>query len=153
LLGQREGRRIRVHHALGQAVMVAQVNEQHAAMVADAVAPAGQANGLADVALAERAAGMGPVTMHGCLGRCRKGCRRGRNQAQKPVPNAAGFTRHALARQPSGGTVLGLENAAPSAYLGAMTVHFPFQNTYSALPANFFARVAPTPVASPRLIK
>src|SRR5258708_6949488 len=41
----------------------------------------------------------------------------------------------------------------PNAYLGAMTVHFPFQNTYSALPANFFARVAPTPVTSPRLIK
>src|SRR4051794_34823688 len=47
----------------------------------------------------------------------------------------------------------------PFAYwLGApilmtMTVHFPFQNTYSALPANFFARVAPTPVAAPRLIK
>src|ERR1043166_5516337 len=34
-----------------------------------------------------------------------------------------------------------------------MTVHFPFQNTYSALPANFFARVAPPPVAAPRLIK
>src|SRR6187200_3271268 len=34
-----------------------------------------------------------------------------------------------------------------------MTAHFPFQNTYSALPANFFARVAPTPVAAPRLIK
>ncbi len=34
-----------------------------------------------------------------------------------------------------------------------MTVHFPFQNTYAALPANFFARVMPTPVASPRLIK
>src|SRR5712671_5109892 len=34
-----------------------------------------------------------------------------------------------------------------------MTVHFPFQNTYAALPANFFARVAPTPVDSPRLIK
>src|ERR1700694_5593642 len=34
-----------------------------------------------------------------------------------------------------------------------MTVHFPFQNTYAALPANFFARVAPTPVNSPRLIK
>src|SRR6202165_2407705 len=33
-----------------------------------------------------------------------------------------------------------------------MTVHFPFQNTYAALPANFFARVAPTPVTSPRLI-
>src|SRR6202166_4695824 len=34
-----------------------------------------------------------------------------------------------------------------------MTVHFPFQNTYAALPANFFARVAPTPVIAPRLIK
>src|ERR1700709_736230 len=34
-----------------------------------------------------------------------------------------------------------------------MTVHFPFQNSYAALPAGFFARVAPTPVASPRLIK
>ena len=36
---------------------------------------------------------------------------------------------------------------------GLMTVHFPFQNTYAALPDGFFARVAPTPVASPRLIK
>jgi uncharacterized protein YdiU (UPF0061 family) len=34
-----------------------------------------------------------------------------------------------------------------------MTVHFPFQHTYAAMPANFFARVAPTPVAAPRLIK
>jgi uncharacterized protein YdiU (UPF0061 family) len=34
-----------------------------------------------------------------------------------------------------------------------MTIHFPFQNTYAALPAGFFARVAPTPVAAPRLIK
>jgi uncharacterized protein YdiU (UPF0061 family) len=34
-----------------------------------------------------------------------------------------------------------------------MTVHFPFQNSYSALPSSFFARVAPTPVAAPRLIK
>jgi uncharacterized protein YdiU (UPF0061 family) len=48
---------------------------------------------------------------------------------------------------------IGLEKARRRAYLGAMTVHFPFQNTYAALPANFFARVAPTPVASPRLIK
>jgi uncharacterized protein YdiU (UPF0061 family) len=47
----------------------------------------------------------------------------------------------------------GLEKAAPPAYLWLMTVHFPFQNTYAALPANFFARVAPTPVASPRLVK
>jgi serine/tyrosine/threonine adenylyltransferase len=34
-----------------------------------------------------------------------------------------------------------------------MTVHFPFEHTYAALPPNFFARVAPTPVAAPRLIK
>ncbi|WFU44765.1 YdiU family protein [Bradyrhizobium sp. CB82] len=34
-----------------------------------------------------------------------------------------------------------------------MTVHFPFQNSYSALPDTFFARVAPTPVAAPRLVK
>jgi serine/tyrosine/threonine adenylyltransferase len=34
-----------------------------------------------------------------------------------------------------------------------MTVHFPFENSYAALPANFFARVAPTPVVSPRLVK
>jgi len=39
------------------------------------------------------------------------------------------------------------------AYLDGMTVHFPFQNTYTALPDGFFARVAPTPVAAPRLIK
>jgi uncharacterized protein YdiU (UPF0061 family) len=39
------------------------------------------------------------------------------------------------------------------AYLDGMTVHFPFQNTYAALPDGFFARVAPTPVASPRLVK
>ena len=44
--------------------MVAQVDEQHAAMVADAVAPAGQPDVLADVAVAERAAGVGAVAMH-----------------------------------------------------------------------------------------
>jgi protein adenylyltransferase len=47
----------------------------------------------------------------------------------------------------------GLEKGTCRAYLWVMTVHFPFQNSYAALPANFFARVAPTPVASPRLIK
>src|SRR5262249_1532769 len=52
-----------------------------------------------------------------------------------------------------GGTCFGLEKGGCRAYLGIMTVHFPFQHTYAALPANFFARVAPTPVASPRLIK
>jgi hypothetical protein len=65
LLGVLERRRIRIGDALSQPVMVAQVDEQHAAMIADAMAPARQANGLIDIALAERAAGMGPVTMHG----------------------------------------------------------------------------------------
>ena len=39
------------------------------------------------------------------------------------------------------------------AYLEFMTVCFPFDNSYTALPENFFARVAPTPVSAPRLIK
>jgi len=47
----------------------------------------------------------------------------------------------------------GLEKAPRRAYLEYMTVHFPFQNTYAELPANFFARVQPTPVSAPRLIK
>ncbi|MBC7577177.1 MAG: YdiU family protein [Tardiphaga sp.] len=34
-----------------------------------------------------------------------------------------------------------------------MTIQFPFDNSYATLPANFYARVAPTPVAAPRLIK
>src|SRR5258706_7787005 len=52
-------------NALGQAVMVAQIDEQHTAMVANPMAPAGQTNRLVDMAFAERAAGVGPVTMHG----------------------------------------------------------------------------------------
>ena len=34
-----------------------------------------------------------------------------------------------------------------------MTIHFPFENTFSRLPDRFFARVAPTPVPAPRLIR
>jgi serine/tyrosine/threonine adenylyltransferase len=34
-----------------------------------------------------------------------------------------------------------------------MTFHFPFENTYARLPDRFFARVAPTPVAAPKLIR
>ena len=58
LFGLRERRRVRIDHALGQAVMVAQIDEQHAAMVANAMDPAREADRLADVALAERAACM-----------------------------------------------------------------------------------------------
>jgi len=34
-----------------------------------------------------------------------------------------------------------------------MTFHFPFENTYARLPDRFYARVAPMPVAAPRLIR
>ncbi len=34
-----------------------------------------------------------------------------------------------------------------------MIVRFPFDNTYVQLPERFFARVAPTPVRDPRLIR
>jgi uncharacterized protein YdiU (UPF0061 family) len=34
-----------------------------------------------------------------------------------------------------------------------MTIHVPFDNTYARLPDRFYARVAPTPVAAPRLIR
>ena len=44
--------------------MVAQIDEQNAAVVADAMAPAGEADLGADVGLAERAAGMGAVAVH-----------------------------------------------------------------------------------------
>ena len=53
-----ERRRIRVRHALGDAVMVAQIDEQDPAMVADTMAPAGKTGSLADVAVAKRAACM-----------------------------------------------------------------------------------------------
>ena len=59
-----EGRRIRVGHHLGEAVMVAQIDEQQAAMVADAVTPARKPDGGTDLLGAQRAAGMGTIPMH-----------------------------------------------------------------------------------------
>src|SRR3954466_1164927 len=34
-----------------------------------------------------------------------------------------------------------------------MTLHFPFESTYACLPDRFFARLAPTPVTAPKLIR
>ena len=34
-----------------------------------------------------------------------------------------------------------------------MTGQLPFDNTYARLPERFFARVAPTPVRAPRLVR
>ena len=63
-LGQLERLAVRVGHHLGQPIMVAQIDEQHPAVVADAVAPARQANRFADITLAQGAAGVGAIAMH-----------------------------------------------------------------------------------------
>src|SRR3954452_6029212 len=34
-----------------------------------------------------------------------------------------------------------------------MTLHFPFESTYACLPNRFFARLTPTPVTAPKLIR
>jgi serine/tyrosine/threonine adenylyltransferase len=70
----------------------------------------------------------------------------------KATADARGFSRAGPLRQPNAPSS-GLEKRLSGAYLAVMTVHFPFQNSYAALPDNFFARVAPTPVAAPRLVK
>jgi len=63
----------------------------------------------------------------------------------------AGFAPETTDFRPAGAEPIVYFPDAP--IFQSMTVHIPFQNTYAALPANFFARVAPTPVASPRLIR
>ena len=63
-LGELEGLEIVVDDNLGQPVMVAQIDKQHSAMVANAVAPARQADHLANVIGAQRAARMGSIAMH-----------------------------------------------------------------------------------------
>ena len=62
--GDLEGRAIRIGDHLGEAVMVAQIDKQHPAMVANTMAPARKPDFGADVARAELAAGMGAVAMH-----------------------------------------------------------------------------------------
>ena len=64
LLRFAEGGRIRIDHALGDAVMVAQIDEQQAAVVADAMAPAGKPNVGAILGEGQGAAGMSAVAMH-----------------------------------------------------------------------------------------
>ncbi len=63
-LGQLERLAVGIGHHLREPVMVAQVDEQHPAMVADAMAPAGQADLFTDIALAQGAAGVGAIAMH-----------------------------------------------------------------------------------------
>ena len=60
-----EGRRMRVGHGLRQAVMVAEIDEQQPAVIAQSMHPARQSDGLADILLAQRAATMGAIVVHG----------------------------------------------------------------------------------------
>ena len=60
----RECRRIRIDDALGEAVMVAQIDEQQAAVIADAMAPARKPDVGAVLGKGKGAAGVGPVAMH-----------------------------------------------------------------------------------------
>ena len=53
-----------VGHDLRDAVVVAQIDEEQAAVVADAMAPAREPDGFADMRGAERAAGVGTIAMH-----------------------------------------------------------------------------------------
>ena len=66
LLRFAEGGRIRIDHALGEAVVVAQIDEQQAAVIADAMAPAGKPDVGAVLGEGQGAAGMGAVAMHDC---------------------------------------------------------------------------------------
>ncbi len=67
-----ESLRIRVDHALSNAVMIAQIDEQHAAMIANAMAPAGKTNRLAGLRFARVAAAMGAVAVHYRRSRARR---------------------------------------------------------------------------------
>ncbi len=64
LFGLIESWRIRIHHALGNAIVIAQIDEQHAAMIANAMAPAGKTNRFAGLHLAKAAAAMGTIAVH-----------------------------------------------------------------------------------------
>ncbi len=62
-----EIRHIMFDHALGNPVMVAQIDKQQIAMIALAMNPARQADGFANITLAQISASMGAVAMHDTL--------------------------------------------------------------------------------------
>ncbi len=64
-LGNLERGAVGIGHDLRDPVVVAQIDEEQPAVIADAMAPAREPDSLADVRGAERAAVMGPITMHG----------------------------------------------------------------------------------------
>ena len=64
-LGQAEGGRIGVGHHLGDAIVIAQVDKQHAAVVADAMHPSGQPGRLTGVGGSQLITFVAAVGMHG----------------------------------------------------------------------------------------
>ena len=68
-LGGLEGGAVGVGYHLGQAVVVAQVDEQQAAVIAHAMHPAGQPDSAADVGFAQRSAGVRAIAVRRMLPR------------------------------------------------------------------------------------
>ena len=64
LLAFSESGRIRIDDALREPIMIAQIDEQQPAVVADAMAPAGEPDGGAVFREAEGAAGVGAIAVH-----------------------------------------------------------------------------------------
>ena len=64
LLQRREGRRVPVAQKLRDPVMVAQVDEQHPAMVAHPVDPAGKPDGFTHMGLVQRGTGVAAIGVH-----------------------------------------------------------------------------------------
>ena len=66
LFDRRKGRAVAVGQKLGHAVMVAQIDKQDAAVIADPVHPTRQAHGFAGVGFVQRRTGMAAVSVHSC---------------------------------------------------------------------------------------
>ena len=108
--GRLEGGAVGIGHHLRDAVVVAQVDEQHAAVVAHAMHPARQARGFADIGFAQGAAGVRAVTVqfglgHGALVSIEDGRELSRKSAWaaakvKAAAGAAGAEEEPLKREP-----------------------------------------------------
>ena len=102
-----ERRTVRVGDHLAQAIVVAQIDEENAAVVAHAVHPAGEPDLFVDVALAERAAGVGAIAMHSGVRRKRplRGRARALNRAHnrtapRPMSRLRGLMRFSRCKHP-----------------------------------------------------
>ena len=134
--------------------MVAQVDEQHAAMVANAMAPSptGEPSRRYGSRGARRRYGTGSDAWNSQkqMSEGQIGGQEPRRELREGLPEAIrrGNQRQAACFEPEKPAFRARVASEPfaysaaRAYLEAMTVHFPFQNTYAALPANFRPRGA-----------